>query len=87
MASTERVLIVDDFLYRGTTSVALAEMVAEAGATLVGFGFVIEKLFAFGRSALEPYGVPVEALVSIVSLDPTTGEIAFGQDQHCREGT
>ncbi len=73
----EHVLIVDDFLYQGKTSAALADMVAESGATLVGFGFVIEKLFAHGRDALEIHEVPVEALVSIQSLDPETGDIRF----------
>lgn len=72
----ERVLIVDDFLYRGTTSAALAEMVGEAGGTLVGFGFVIEKCFAGGREALSPYGVPIVALVPIVGMNER--EIVFG---------
>jgi len=75
----DRVLVVDDFLYLGKTSAALADIVGESGATLVGFGFVIEKQFARGRDALEPYGVPVVALVSIVSMDPDSGAIAFGE--------
>ena len=70
-----RVLVADDFLYQGTTSIALAEMIAEAGATLVGFGFVIAKEFAEGRSLLEAYHVPIVTLVSVRSLDPATGTI------------
>jgi len=77
LGRADRVVVVDDFLYQGATSAALAEMVREAGATLVGFGFVIEKAFAHGRDALEPYGAPVFALVAIASMDPGTGEIAF----------
>jgi len=73
----ERVVVVDDFLFRGTTSAALADMVRESGAELVGFGFVIEKAFAGGRSKLEPYGVPIVSLVSIDGMDPGTGEIRF----------
>jgi len=73
----ERVLVVDDFLYRGLTSVALAEMVIESGAELIGFGFVIEKCFGNGRSLLERFGVPVVSLVAIERMDPETGEIAF----------
>lgn len=42
----DRVLIVDDFLYQGQTSAALAEMVWEANATLVGLAFVIENILA-----------------------------------------
>ncbi len=65
----ERILIVDDFLYRGATSAALAEMVGEAGGALVGFGFVIEKCFAGGREVLSPYGVPIVTLVPILGMD------------------
>ncbi len=73
----ERVLVVDDFLYRGLTSVALAEMVIESGAELIGFGFVIEKCFGNGRSLLERFGVQVVSLVAIERMDPETGEIVF----------
>jgi len=69
VAPGERILIVDDFLFQGTTSAALAEMVGEAGGTVVGFGFVIEKCFAGGREALSRYGLPVVALVPILRMD------------------
>lgn len=73
----ERVLVVDDFLYRGLTSRALAEMVLEAGAELVGFGFVIEKCFGGGRQALAGFDVPVVSLMGIEQMNPDTGEIVF----------
>ncbi|HAF70384.1 TPA: xanthine phosphoribosyltransferase [Candidatus Acetothermia bacterium] len=75
----ERVLVVDDFLYRGLTSAALAEMAREAGAELVGFGFVIEKRFGGGREFLSRFGVPIVALVSIASMDPKSGRIVFAE--------
>lgn len=74
----ERVLVVDDFLFRGLTSAALAEMALEAGAVLVGFGFVIEKCFGHGRAVLSRFGVPVISLVAIERMDPGTGKITFG---------
>jgi len=74
----EDVLIVDDFLYRGRTSAALADIVQESGAALVGFGFVIAKEFGEGRRSLARYGVPIVTLVSVVRLDPESGEIVFG---------
>ncbi|MBU0595276.1 xanthine phosphoribosyltransferase [Candidatus Bipolaricaulota bacterium] len=77
LTAVERVLVVDDFLFQGTTSSALADMVLESGATLAGFGFVIEKTFAEGRERLESYGVPVVALVSIAAMDGDSGEIEF----------
>lgn len=73
----DEVLIVDDFLYQGTTSAALAELAQEAGANLVGFGFVIEKKFGQGRSILARFGVPIVSLVVISSLDPASGTIKF----------
>ncbi len=77
LSPEERILVVDDFLYRGLTSAALAEMVLEAGAELVGFGFVIEKCFSGGRDALARFGVPVVSLAAIERMDPATGEIVF----------
>jgi xanthine phosphoribosyltransferase len=74
----ERVLVVDDFLFQGWTSEALGEIVLEAGAELLGFGFVIEKRFGKGREVLARFGVPIEALVVVAHMDPDTGEIVFG---------
>ena len=79
----ERVLIVDDFLYHGHTSAALAEMVRQSGAELIGFGFIIAKESGEGRQLLAQYDVPIVALVSVIRLDPERGEIVFGEDnQH-----
>ncbi len=79
LTEKERVLIVDDFLYRGDTSSALADMVIESGASLVGFGFVIAKEFGEGRQVLARYERPVVTLVSIGSMDPETGGIVFAE--------
>lgn len=73
----ERVLVVDDFLHRGTTSAALAGLVGQAGAVLVGFGFVIEKRRSGGRQELEKFAVPIESLAIIASMDPRTGRVVF----------
>lgn len=73
----QRVLVVDDFLHRGTTSSALATMVRQAGSELAGFGFVIEKRQSGGRDALQTFGVPIESLAVIASMDPATGHIVF----------
>lgn len=63
-----RVLVVDDFLSGGRTAEALGEIVAEAGAVNVGFGFVIEKAFMEGRARLERHGWQVESLAIVTSL-------------------
>ena len=77
LTADDRVLVVDDFLFEGETSAALAEIVAEAGADLVGFGFVISKEFARGRDRIAGLDVPIIVLVPIDSMDAATGEIAF----------
>ncbi|HUG75378.1 MAG TPA: phosphoribosyltransferase family protein [Acidimicrobiia bacterium] len=64
------VLIVDDFLSRGRTAEALGEIVEEAGGSVVGFGFAIEKGYMEGRSRLESRGWRVESLVIVTDLIP-----------------
>lgn len=64
-----RVAIVDDFLANGKTAVALAEIVGDAGATVVAAGFLVEKLFQHGRAGLEALGIPVVALAQVERLE------------------
>jgi len=58
----DRVVVVDDLLATGGTAVATAELVAAAGATVVGFLFLVELDFLAGRRKLEPTA-PVFSLV------------------------
>jgi xanthine phosphoribosyltransferase len=74
----DRVLIVDDFLASGRTIHALVHLVADAGATLVGIGAVIEKRFEGGREVLGYLDVPIEALAVIT--DMSDGRIVFEGD-------
>ncbi|NNC75582.1 MAG: xanthine phosphoribosyltransferase [Acidimicrobiia bacterium] len=76
ISPAERVLIVDDFLSGGRTAEALGEIATEAGAEIVGFGFLIEKSYAEGRERLEVRDWRVESVVSITSLSPTGFEVA-----------
>jgi xanthine phosphoribosyltransferase len=68
IAPGARVFIVDDFMARGTTMAALGDLVLQAGAQIVGFGAVIEKVFENGRQELQRFGAPVHALVQVTSL-------------------
>jgi xanthine phosphoribosyltransferase len=63
----ERVLIVDDILASGHTIEALARIIAQAGATLLGVGAVIEKGYSDGRARLAQLGVPIYALAVITA--------------------
>ncbi|MBN1920187.1 MAG: xanthine phosphoribosyltransferase [Anaerolineae bacterium] len=75
---TDRVLIIDDFLATGQTIDALARLVQDAGATLVGIGTLVEKRFEGGRTLLEYLGVPIESLVIIEALRDD-GTIVFAE--------
>jgi xanthine phosphoribosyltransferase len=74
---SDRVLIVDDFLASGRTIDALGRIVANSGATLVGIATVVEKSFEGGREVLKHWGVPIEAMATIVDMDD--GKIVVGQ--------
>lgn len=65
----DRVLLIDDFLATGKTIRALAEVIAQCGATLCGIGCVIEKSFELGRQNLTDLGVPIVSLAIIDSLE------------------
>lgn len=71
LESTDRILIIDDFLASAKTLVALANLVKASGATLVGIGAVIEKEFQGGRALLKDITVPIESLAIIESMDET----------------
>ena len=76
LGSSERVLIIDDFLASGATILGLVRLAQTAGARVVGIGALIEKSFEGGRAALANLNLPVESLVCIVSMD--NGQIVFG---------
>ena len=65
----EKILIIDDFLASGATIWGLVHLAQAAGATIVGIGALIEKVFEGGRERLKPVGVPIEALAVITALD------------------
>jgi len=64
----ERVLIVDDFLSSGSSQEALLRIISEAGAEAVGVGVLLEKVYEAGRVSLSGFGVPVESVVRIASV-------------------
>ncbi len=65
LSAADRVLIIDDFLATGKTIDAMARIVQDAGATLVGVGTLVEKSFEGGREALLGWNVPIESLIII----------------------
>lgn len=57
IAKGERVLIVDDLLATGGTSIAAGTLVEKLGGVVVGFAFIVELAFLNGRGKLSDYEV------------------------------
>lgn len=71
-----RVALIDDFLANGKTALALAEIVADAGAVTVVAGFLVEKLFQGGRAPLVARAIPIAALAQVARLE--SGRVIMG---------
>ena len=69
LGSGDKVLFIDDFLANGNAAKGIIDLVQQAGAELVGMGFLIEKAFQHGGDELRAQGVHVESLAIIDSLD------------------
>ena len=65
----DKVLFIDDFLANGNAAKGMIDLVKQAGAELVGMGFLIEKDFQDGGTFLRNEGIHVESLAIIESLD------------------
>lgn len=65
----DRVLFIDDFLANGNAAKGILDLVQQAGAEVVGMGFIIEKSFQHGGDMLREMGIKVESLAIIDSLD------------------
>jgi xanthine phosphoribosyltransferase len=79
LSKEDRVLILDDFLANGQAALGLAEIVQQAGATVVGMAIVIEKSFQNGGDILRNNGYRVESLAQIESL--TNGIVEYTQQK------
>ena len=69
MNSTDRILIIDDFLANGKAILGLKEIIDQANATLVGAGIVIEKGFQEGGDIIRDMGIKIESLAIIDSIE------------------
>lgn len=66
--SSDRVLLIDDFLATGAALVGLSALVEQAGGTVVGAGISIEKVFQGGGNMLREKGMRIESLARIASM-------------------
>lgn len=69
----DRVVVIDDFLASGGTLRALAGIITQSGAELLGLGCVIEKGFEEGRTKLADLNVPIRTLANIVRMNEAEG--------------
>jgi xanthine phosphoribosyltransferase len=69
LSADDKVLIIDDFLAKGSALLALLKLVRDAGAEVAGAGIVIEKAYQPGGDIVRGQGVRVESLARIASMD------------------
>ena len=69
LGAGDKVLFIDDFLANGNAAKGILDLAAQAGAEVVGMGFIIEKSFQHGGEELRNMGIHVESLAVIESLD------------------
>ena len=76
----DHVLFIDDFLAYGNAAKAINDLCCQAGATVEGMGFVIEKEMLHARQLLRSEGINrIESLVIVDSLE--NGIIHFKEDK------
>lgn len=76
LSPEDKLLIIDDFLANGTAMKALISLSKVAGATVVGCGAVIEKVYQDGGNEIRRMGYKVESLARISSMSDD-GKIEF----------
>lgn len=75
LTADDHVLFIDDFLAYGNAAMGMIDLARQAGATIEGMGFIIEKGFQGGGDKLREAGYNVHSLAIIDSLDNC--EISF----------
>lgn len=65
----DHVVFIDDFLAYGNAALGMIDLARQAGATIEGMGFIIEKGFQGGGDRLRVMGYDVQSLAIIDSLD------------------
>lgn len=66
----ERILLIDDFLACGNAALGMADLCRQAGAELVGMGFLVEKSFQGGRAKIAAAypALQIESLAVVTAL-------------------
>jgi len=78
ISSSDKVLIIDDFMANGEAMRGLIDIVKEAGAELVGVGCAVEKGFQGGGDRLRAAGVNLKSLAIVDVAEPD--HLVFRED-------
>ena len=73
LSKEDNVLIIDDFLAKGSALTALLMLIEKAGAKTAGAGIVIEKAYQGGGNLVRDMGIIVESLAKIKSISKKDG--------------
>ncbi|MGN0441618.1 MAG: xanthine phosphoribosyltransferase [Acutalibacteraceae bacterium] len=71
----DNILIIDDFLAKGSALSALIKLINDAGAKTVGAGIVIEKAFQEGGAIIRDMNIRVESLARIKEMSEEDGVV------------
>ena len=69
-------MLIDDFLANGSALRALIKLAEMGGATVVGAGIAIEKVYQNGGNEIRNLGYRVESLARVASMSDD-GKIEF----------
>ncbi|MBS7226259.1 MAG: xanthine phosphoribosyltransferase [Clostridiaceae bacterium] len=75
LGENDRVLLIDDFLAKGSAMLGLIELVKQSGASIAGAGICIEKGFDVGGKLVRETGIKVESLAIIKEM--RDGQVIF----------
>ena len=73
LSKEDNVLIIDDFLAKGSALTALLMLIEKAGAKTAGAGIVIEKAYQGGGNLVRDIGIRGESLAKIKSISKKDG--------------
>lgn len=79
LSKEDNVLIIDDFLAKGSALTALLMLIEKAGAKTAGAGIVIEKAYQGGGNLVRDMGIRVESLAKIKSISKKDGIVFCNQ--------
>lgn len=77
LSTTDKVLIVDDFIADGEAVNALADLVHQAGGEVAGIGIAVEKGLQKGGRLLRERGYRLESIAIVEEMDWETQTIKF----------